>query len=485
MSSTLKSVKILHLGRVVALQPASFGKLFHDLATVGVLTQTQATKENGWSREAVQVYHNLYWYSDDRGIETFCTYSGYTDAIKEKLAERGIAYEEEMRVFNELPAPDITKVASVQWRPFQTEVFAKLLTYDRGLINCPMAFGKSFIIRNLARVYPTSKIVVIVPQLSVARTLYSEMQDIPDVGFHGTGLHKDGRVVVCCAKSMELAPSDANLVLVDEAHSILTTSYIKMLNGFTRAKMFAFTATPTGRSDKADGFMEAVFGRQIAHVTYEDAVEVGNIVQLDVRMVRVTSGPDVAGISDKTRADRIGIWFNTHRNNKIIEAIRAVEDEVGPDAQILVMFDKVQHLYLVQQHLLHYQVVTGTVSADDIIRYKEAGIIRDNQPLCKPKDADRLREQFERNEIKRVMATMVWKQGVDFRDLQVLVRADGLASSILANQVPGRLSRLGKTITKGNGLLIDFYDRFSKPLENRSKKRIESYKANGWNITYV
>lgn len=86
---------------------------------------------------------------------------------------------------------------------------------------------------------------------------------------------------------------------------------------------------------------------------------------------------------------------------------------------------------------------------------------------------------FERGELRRVISTC-WNQGVDFRNLEVLIRAGGMGSEIRSVQLPGRLSRTADG--KAYGLLIDYMDEFDDRLFRRAQKRLRLYRKKGWDI---
>jgi len=339
----------------------------------------------------------------------------------------------------------------------------------------------TFCIKQLCRIYHTAKIVIVVGSLDIARSIYDDLrQTMPKVGFCGTGGQHPDRVTVCVAKSMHNAPANASLVLADECHTMATESVIKDLNRFHQAKLFGFSASPEGRSDGADGYMEAVFGPQLVDVTYQEAVSSGNVVQLEAYIVPVTTGPNVDGSEDDQYINRAGIIRNTYRNNLVMESAKWLDATYGPDAQGLIMVDKTEHAFMLKQLLPDFTVVHGTVTPERAEELREIGALMPDHVLCTAKDRDVHRKAFESNTLKRVIATRIWEKGVDFRDLAWLVRADGLASTIAACQIPGRLSRLGKETDKQKGVLVDFNDVFARCLGNRSKRRIAFYKDSGW-----
>ena len=149
------------------------------------------------------------------------------------------------------------------------------------------------------------------------------------------------------------------------------------------------------------------------------------------------------------------------------------------------MVSVAEHAYALGQKLPDFTIVTGEVSPDRAKEMQRRGAMLPDQEICTKSMREEYTQAFENNKLKRVIATMIWKQGVDFRDLACLVRADGQASGINSIQVPGRLSRLGRETDKAVGLLIDCYDSFSKNLEARSNKRLAIYRKNGWSIARV
>lgn len=66
----------------------------------------------------------------------------------------------------------------------------------------------------------------------------------------------------------------------------------------------------------------------------------------------------------------------------------------------------------------------------------------------------------------------------DFKQLNVLVRADGMVSKVRNDQIPGRLSRLWGN--KNRGLLIDFNDCWTPWAQRNTHAREATYKRNKW-----
>lgn len=94
------------------------------------------------------------------------------------------------------------------------------------------------------------------------------------------------------------------------------------------------------------------------------------------------------------------------------------------------------------------------------------------------KQLDMIRGAFAKGTLKYVISTKVFRQGVDFKHLRCLIRADGDVSSIEGIQIPGRLARLDEG--KDCAYLVDIDDQFSPWAHNRSQARERLYEQMKW-----
>ena len=94
------------------------------------------------------------------------------------------------------------------------------------------------------------------------------------------------------------------------------------------------------------------------------------------------------------------------------------------------------------------------------------------------KTITKIRREFEEGTLKKLIATNIFSEGVNFIHLKYLIRADGETSKISNTQIPGRLSRLCEG--KDCAFLIDFIDHFSPWAYQRSIARFNNYRENGW-----
>jgi len=484
-------LRLHYLGRALSIQPGEACSDLEELCTVYRQSEEMdyvtdsITGDKRQVRRRVEAAIPLFWYDKDKaGNKIFAALSGFGARILDHFKKKGVQVEVADLVEDGLPQPELAYVKGTHFRTGQKEVFVKMLSYKRGIIVCPTGFGKTFLIKLLAKVYPTAEIIITVNSTDIVRDIYDDLKyDLgSQLGIVGGGKDRPARVTICTAQSLHKCPKSANLILADECHTLMTENYVKKFNKFRRARMFGLTATPVGRSDKAEGFGEALFGSIIADISYQQGVSGGNIVPINVRMYRSTVGPEVSKDSNRVAADRKSLWLNRSRNTLIAEVVTQTIAEIGPEQQLLIMVDKTEHAYALGQLLPQFAVVSGEPPVTRIMSMRRSGALVADQIICSNSLRQEYKEQFENHTLKYAIATKVWSKGVNFRDLAVLCRADGLSSAIDSGQIPGRLSRLGNRLAKESGLLIDFIDLFSKNLQRRSQNRISVYRSNGYTV---
>jgi len=360
----------------------------------------------------------------------------------------------------------------------QGEMLVQILANTCGQISCPPGYGKSFAIALLTKALPKARIDIIAPDADVVRNIYKDLVGmIPSVGIIMASQNVvDKRVMVYSASSLHHSRFDADVVLGDEVHKLAADKYIPNLVRYRRSRNFGFSATLDMRLDNKDMRVEGIFGPLIYKVSYSAAVKHGLIVPIEVHWRNVIMDVDpCADHSEETRT-RWGIWRNRFRNRLIAGDAKAA----GKDQQVLIVVRTIDHAVHLKRELPEFTLMyaennLGYAERDTYVR---RGLIMDEEPWMTLDRRKRLKEQFESGELRKVIATSVWDQGVNFHNLSVLIRADASASPTLDTQIPGRTSRL--STGKERGIIIDYLDQFNLGFARRAKKRWSSYAANGW-----
>lgn len=380
------------------------------------------------------------------------------------------------------PQPYFKELPDVTWRHRQEECVTKICKApEGGLIVCPTGYGKSFMIGQLCRMFPRRRFDITTHSRDVIEMLYEDLSAmLPSVGMiHGGQKKLDKRVMCISGKSLHHADHEADFLFVDEVHEFATNDYLEKVAKYRYARCFGFTANPPGdRSDRADFELEGLFGPVLFTLPYQEAVDHGAVVPIRVMWLDVILDINpAADTSTDTAKKRHGIWRNKARN----ESIAFISDYWRQEGkQVLIMVETVEHAVFLKALLPEFELVYAEdgLSDSDRAMYTRWGLIDNDLPDMDIRRRMLLKKQFETGELQAAIATTVWSRGVNFKGLQVLVRADAGGSAIPDRQLPGRLSRISPD--KPYGILVDFHDQFDTGFKGRAGRRKRRYKEMGW-----
>jgi superfamily II DNA or RNA helicase len=394
----------------------------------------------------------------------------------------------------------------------QDEILLAMATYNCGRIDCHGGYGKSELIRMACELFPRAHFAVVVKGVPIlTQRLYPLLcRHMTGVGVFGGGRKNRGRRVNCySADSLHYASGDEDFVICDECHLSAADKFAESLGKFRHAHMWGFSATQDMRLDGKDKRCESLFGPIRVTVTHAEGVAQKITVPMVVELTQVPMGIDPGeGLENDIDKERACIWTNDYRNRLIARDALAYP----ADAQILVVVRTIEHGLHLRRLLpgftfayaepninnLHWQqyVLEGNfderfrdfprTTRDNIKRWRrflDQGLI---EPGFRPLDTERLTDitaAFERGELKKAIVTTIWNAGVDFRHLQVVVRADAGGSPINDTQIPSRAARIGVE-GKEVGILRDYLDSFSNRYARKASGRISSYEKNKWQIVY-
>jgi len=370
----------------------------------------------------------------------------------------------------------------IDFRPRQKELLDTIVRVPCGIIKAVTGFGKTTSIGAAALLFPEARIDVVTKSVDVAeRIVRSLRRFVPRVGMIGDGWKQRERVTVITAGSLQHADGDADFLFADEVHQLATINFSTQLaQRYRNSRNYGLSATPYARMDNAHAVLEPLFGPMVFELTYPQAVELGLVVPIKVNWlpIRMAANP-AERYSNRVARKRYGIWQNGFRNKTIADAVNAYPK----DHQILILVETIEHAVYLGSLLPEFTLMYSQMSPQDCAGYKKRGLLpADYKPLSDYKKHE-LREQFEAGTLRRVIATDVWATGVDFEQLNVLVRADDRDSDIVDVQGPGRVSRVYTSpdgVKKEFGEVIDCMDNFDSTFYRKSTGRRASYKLLGW-----
>lgn len=390
--------------------------------------------------------------------------------VKDVLPSRPQRYEERWDLIED----------NVQYRARQEECLTIIAANDCGVVAAPTGFGKGAVILMLCLLYPRAKIHIVTPGRDlVSKTVRQLTKYLPNIGQVGFGKKRIERITVFSADSLHASDYDADILIVDEAHELMAPTYGTYLVKYKYSRNFAFTATPTGRADKADIKMESLFGEVIFSMSYQEAVDLHLVVPIEVRWLDLLSPNPADGYVKKIAKKRWGIWRNPYRNKAITDAVKAYMGD-----QVLILVYTLEHALHLREFLPEFQLCYDQMKESDRKFYIKEGLLKPDEPVMTPQRREDIRLKFESGELKHVIATNVWATGVSFDALPVLVWAAGGASEIKSTQVPGRVCRIHDPSGKNKGILIDCCDQFDKTFESHGNSRCRFYKRHNWAQVY-
>jgi ERCC4-related helicase len=149
------------------------------------------------------------------------------------------------------------------------------------------------------------------------------------------------------------------------------------------------------------------------------------------------------------------------------------------------MVDTLEHALMLGMQLPEYQLVYASADKSKVDSWRRQGFVPESFRYYTPKEKRKVIKAIENGEIRKVIATTTLGTGVDMRNLDVFVRADGGSSEITNIQYRGRVAR------GSHGYYLDLYDfgdgRDDErgPRESAAYKRYRSCKKEGWDPEQV
>jgi len=451
-----------------------------------VLQQPVLTASGNWRVDRRPVVREEQLYTLDKDStdqhQVGYSYPGLLDRISDGLAKLRVAYT--VMDLSTKPEPLDLSQLSVDLRPGQPEILQVMGTERRATIKAATGLGKTETIVQFLRACGKSKVAVVTFKGDARDSIYDRVRTgVPEKTvclLRANSSCFDADIYVLADKSLHRLPADnIDIVLIDEVHGAGSDKSFERLLALAGKRVYGFSATPKGRHDKSDMAIEALCGKVKVDLSYRFSVDTGANVPLYV-YVYEAQGPE--GLENKPDfvKEKVGIWCNRSRNGLLAHLCR----DIPEDDQTLIVCRTLEHVLNIHRLLPDYTCVFRQPSGEREEELLERQLLPPGWKHL-PKfriDADGSRTDFESAKLKKVIATPVWREAMDFKQLKWLVRADGTVNEIACIQIGGRLAR--KTDGKDCAVLIDFYDRFSG-FERRSEARMARYRKEGWIVQRI
>lgn len=351
-------------------------------------------------------------------------------------------------------------------RPDQLRLIASAIDVQRGVLVSPTGTGKTLLALWIASCYPRAFFLFLVHTKDLMKQTHEEFTNhgFNDVGMLGGGYRDtDARILVATRQSLiraQFKPDRFDAIIIDEAHHVakLNGQYVKILRHYQAPMRLGLTAT-LPRKEEALMTLEGFIGPVIGELTMGEARQKEILADVKVIIKKVAKVPGLRTLRPYSAVYQQGIVENRARNRMIL---MDAKEDIRAGETVLMFVTKIEHGNILQ------------AMAQDMFNLNPVFIRGETDQQARNEARHKLRSK----EIKFVISTVVWKEGVNVPSLGVISNAAGGESELVALQSAGRgLRRTSeKTVVK----LRDYFDTSNHFLIRHSGSRVCLYIDEGW-----
>lgn len=358
-------------------------------------------------------------------------------------------------------------------RNYQKEGAEIAMTKQRGCIIAPTGTGKTFTIAGICSALHRKDILILCHTQDLMKQLYQKLSWVGFKNLHRLsadfkentqmGIGGDNILIALIQSFSKVAKKYTTFfdaVIVDEAHHCVGTKsmYGKTLQNLLAPVRIGFTATMPDKKKELFS-MEGLLGPKIYELKDKKAQAMGVLVKPTIRLVSVPYDAEIADDNRKYKdLHRNAICLNDSFNTQVME-IAAREKKAKK--RVLIIAKEIKHLEFLQNIGVH--------------KFKtRARLVHGN---IAGKTRDKVKEYLNQKTAPIVISSVVWKEGIDIPELDVVILADIGKSTKALLQALGRGRRVTATKKK-----LDVYD-FLQPykfLAGHTIRRIQVYVDKDW-----
>lgn len=384
--------------------------------------------------------------------------TGLLDLVEDELEKNSIEYElEDHNDPGNIPL--FTKLNGLSLRSYQLEAAQTFLQYHRGVLQMAPNAGKTAILASI--IASTGyRALIIVPSRALLHQTSADLKKLlgVNVNLYGSG-HKDlGDITVTTAASLKHIAERANelknnsLVAIDECHHTRSDSIFDNITKIPGRYRLGLSGTALTYDRLSDMKLIGATGSILYVISNKDLIDSNYSVPPKIIFIAIDNEYyEKIPYQDIHKAAIV----NNHYRNQIIADLMSKCD--GP---VLTMVEWIKHANQISGWLGNDTVVVTGKDSDSEIKMKMVA--------------------FGETTFKMI-ATPVFKEGVNIPEIRTLILAGGGKSHIAIIQKIGR--GLRKSDGKNNLIVYDFLDDCSKVTLKHSEARYKLYRDEGFEIT--
>lgn len=365
--------------------------------------------------------------------------------VKLPYQEKEYSYDEMRSYFNK----------DFKYVDHQIRALKKMLSQSKGIIKATTGGGKTDIILAFCKMVNLKVLILVNKQdlgIQTAKRLNNGGFPVIYRGSNKKGKIKEDASYVSTVGVAHELPNDFDVVIIDECHRASSKTFQDFLSKNKAKAVYGFSATPEGNHKVDFTKVKQHTGHIIEEIDAKEMLENEVIVFPEINFVEIV----VPNTIDWPSANELCIVKNDDRNN----LIRKLVEEHNTSTLILVK--NIEHGKILNELIDGSIFVSGCKSSAD------------------RQEAIRM---FDSGEIKTLIATNIFNEGISIDIIRLLIIASGGKSKIETTQKLGR--GLRRDEGKEKVLVFDFYDLGNKFCHRHSESRITTYKKIGFPVNVL
>lgn len=363
--------------------------------------------------------------------------------------------------------PSKIKLPGITFYLEQLGLIRWALKEQRGILQAPTGLGKTVVGIAIMQCYPKSKILWLCHTKDLMYQVHKELEGYgyTDAGMVGDSLKETGKRITIAtrqsfAKIVDQMSHLYDLVIIDETHHVsgFNGEYAKILSHLVAPVRIGLTATVQTENVEAAMAAEAFLGPVIGKISIEKAQELGLVADVKVKIIKYPVDVGLKEVRKYAEVYQKGVVNCFARNSAIAET---AQKHVEKGDSVLIMINEIKHgeniLAQVRRLGVRSVFVYGNTDAEARMMAKE---------------------KLNRKDIQCVICSVIWNEGVNIPELNVVINAAGGKGEIRTLQRLGR--GLRKTKDKDTLVYYDCLDLSHNYLIAHFGTRFALYSEQGW-----
>lgn len=361
-------------------------------------------------------------------------------------------------------------LVGIEFKEKQRLAIMEAIREMRGVIKFATGTGKTVIAAGIIscfpKIFPTLFLVHSIDILRQAHERFLQY-GLRSVIVKSSSKEKDIRdmdVICCSIQSLKKVNDNLFLqgkikaIIVDECHHIAKRGggYDKQLAKFTQTYYRIGLTGTLPRTKEGRLLLEGVIGPVLAELKMKEAVKDNLLTPPKVQLIPVKKKTEIADLYRYAELYDAAVVKNKIRN---LKAVRRAQQHISKGRSVLMIVQKIKH----GEEIVKSGIKLGLPIT--FVNGSTAGVMR-----------KQIMSLFEQKQIRCVVCTDVWREGVDIPSLDVLVNLAGGKSEVRTIQGSGRTMRRAKG--KQRAIIVDFLDPY-KYLAEHAIMRIQIYVSEG------